>query len=121
MSEYLRVINDGGFVLYTFCSLPGGWVSRAGTALLRGIVEHRFAGHFLGTEETPWHDCERSRRVRSHTGLTTFVVLRKCCTVGPGILPAPMEPSVDAVWLPTAHRADLHASEPAKKGVDRDE
>ncbi len=90
VSEYLRVINEGGYVLYTFCSLPAGWVSRAGTALLRATVEHRFGGTFLPPERTPWHDCNRSYRLRSPAGLTTFVILRKCCTVGPGILPAPL-------------------------------
>ncbi len=93
VSEYLRVITDDGYVLYTFCSLPEGLVSRAGTALLRGAVQHRFAGHFLPPEETPWHDCERSRRVRSRAGLTTFVELRKCCSVGAPILPVPASPS----------------------------
>lgn len=88
VAEYLRVINEDGYVLYTFCSLPQGWVSRAGTALLRATVEDRFAGHFLKPEETSWHDCDRSRRVRSQTGLTTFIELRKCCSVGAGILPA---------------------------------
>lgn len=87
VSEYLRVINDTGYVFYTFCSLPGGFVSRAGTALLRAAVTNRFAGRFLPLEETPWHDCERSRRVQSRTGLTTFVCLRKCCMVGPQIVP----------------------------------
>lgn len=91
VSEYLRVITPSGYVLYTFCSLPNGWVSRAGTALLRAAVANRFAGQFLPPEETPWHDCERSRRVRSHLGLTSYIVLRKCCPVGPGVLPAPME------------------------------
>jgi len=90
VSEYLRVIDDGGSVLYTFCSLPDGWVSRAGTALLRATVENRFGGNFLPPERTPWHDCERSYRLRSHTGLTTLVLLRKCCSVGPAILPTPM-------------------------------
>ncbi len=89
VSEYLRVINDDGYVLYTFCSLPNGWLSRAGTALLRGIIEHRFAGHFLRVEKTPWHDCERSRRVHSRPELTAYVLLRKCCHVEPEILPSP--------------------------------
>ncbi len=90
VSEYLRVIRPTGYVLYTFCSLPAGWVSRAGTALLRTVVENRFAGHFLPPEETPWHDCERSRRRKSHTGLTTYVLLRKCCPIGAAIVPIPM-------------------------------
>ncbi len=91
VSEYLRVIKPTGYVLYTFCSLPDGWVSRAGTALLRAAVENRFAGRFLPPEETPWHDCDRSRRVRSHAGVTTFVELRKCCSVESAILPTPTD------------------------------
>lgn len=89
VSEYLRVINETGYVLYTFSSLPHGWASRARTALLRTTVERRFGGHFLPPEQTPWHDCERSFRLRSHTGLTTFVSLRKCCSVGADIVPGP--------------------------------
>jgi ubiquinone/menaquinone biosynthesis C-methylase UbiE len=88
VSEYLRVINDTGYVLYTFCSLPHGWVSRAGTAMIRSTVEHRFGGNFLPPERTPWHDCDRSFRLSSRAGLTTLVSLRKCCTVGAGVLPA---------------------------------
>ena len=87
VSEYLRVIKPDGYVLYTFCSLPSGWASRTGTTLLRAVIAGRFAGNFLATEETPWHDCERSRRVRSISGLTTYVLLRKCCAVGEAILP----------------------------------
>jgi len=60
VSEYLRVIKPTGYVLYTFCSLPDGWVSRAGTALLRA-------------------------------GVTTFVELRKCCSVESAILPTPTD------------------------------
>ncbi len=101
VSEYLRVLTDDGYVLYTFCSLPAGWVSRAGTALLRATVEHRFGGNFLPPEQTPWHDCDRSIRLRSHAGLTTFVILRKCCAVGPGILPTPMTGAGYPLWPPT--------------------
>ncbi len=90
VAEYLRVIKSTGYVLYTFCSIPHGWLSRAGTALLRAAVESRFSGHFLAPEETPWHDCERSRRVRSHAGLTTYITLRKCCPIGLGIVPVQM-------------------------------
>lgn len=88
--EYLRVIKTTGYVFYTFCSVPEGWFSRAGTALLREVVESRFAGHFLSPDETPWHDCVRSRQVRSQSGLTTYIALRKCCPIGPRIMPVPM-------------------------------
>ncbi|MDQ6892762.1 MAG: methyltransferase domain-containing protein [Acidobacteriota bacterium] len=91
VAEYLRVLSGTGYLLYSFCSLPEGWFSRAGSLLLRKAVEHGFAGKFLAAEEIPWHDCERSRRWSFHGGLTTLVLLRKCCTVGPGVLPARME------------------------------
>ncbi len=91
VAEYLRVLSPTGYLFYSFCSLPEGWLSRAASAWLRKTVEKGFAGRFLPPEEIPWHDCGRSRRWRFHGGLTTLVVLRKCCTVGPDVLPVPME------------------------------
>lgn len=87
VSEYLRVLNHDGHVLYTFCSLPHGWFSRAGSAWLRNAVQRGFAGQFLGGERTPWHDCDRSHLLRFSHGLTTAVALRKCCTVEAPVLP----------------------------------
>lgn len=87
VSELLRVLAPNGRLVYTFCSLPDGWVSRAGSALLRAGVKRGFAGDFLAEERTPWHDCGRSHRQRFHGGLTTEIVLAKCCTVAPGALP----------------------------------
>jgi len=86
--EYLRVINPEGHVFYTFCSLPQGFFSRAGSAWLRAAVGRGFAGEFLAEARTPWHDCERSHRLRSHGGLVTEVALRKCCRVGEPLLPS---------------------------------
>ena len=80
--EYRRVIRSDGHVLYTFCSLPDGWVSRAGTAWLRRAVESDFAGNFLEEPRIPWYDCERSHRRRTHAGLATEIVIRKCCPIG---------------------------------------
>lgn len=91
VAEYLRVITPAGYVLYTFCSLPDGWLSRAGSVLLRAAVGQGFAGRFLPDEDIPWHDCERSRRARFHGGLATFILLRKCCPVGAGVLPVAMD------------------------------
>jgi len=87
VSEYLRVLNPDGHVLYTFCSLPHGWFSRAGSAWLRNAVRRGFAGRFLDGESTPWHDCDRSHLVRFGHGLTTEVALRNCCTVEAPVLP----------------------------------
>ena len=86
--EYLRVLSEDGYVLYTFCSLPSGWISRAGSRFLRDAVKKGFAGHFLDHTEEPWHDCHRSQIARFHGGLSTFVVLRKCCNVDKDVLPS---------------------------------
>lgn len=88
VTELLRVLAPGGRLVYSFCSLPDGWFSRAGSALLRATVEHGFAGEFLDEEHTPWHDCRRSHRRRFRGGLTTEIALGSCCTAGHGVLPA---------------------------------
>lgn len=90
--EYLRVINPGGSVLYTFCSLPQGFFSRAGSSWLRSAVKHGFAGQFLPEERTPWHDCDRSHRLSTHGGLATQISLAKCCTVQPVPIPSGLRP-----------------------------
>lgn len=87
VAESLRVLQPDGHLFYTFCSLPDGFFSRAGTAWLRRAVKRGFAGDFLPPERTPWHDCARSHRARFRGGLTTEIALRKCCRVAPGILP----------------------------------
>lgn len=78
--EYMRVVRPGGRVIYTFCSLPGGWLSRAGSAWLRDAVRRGFAGEFLAEEIQPWHDCEVSHRQRFRGGLTTKIALSSCWT-----------------------------------------
>ncbi len=87
VQEYLRILTPGGTTIYTFCSLPQGFFSRAGSSWLRGAVTHGFAGRFLPAERTPWHDCGNSSRARFHGGLTTTVTLSTCCTVGPELTP----------------------------------
>lgn len=89
MREYLRVLRPAGHVLYTFCSLPNGFISRGGSVLLREAIQRGFAGRFLDEQRTPWHDCERSHRMRFRGGLTTEIALRKCCTIAAPILPPP--------------------------------
>ena len=85
--EYLRVLAPEGQALYTFCSLPEGWLPRAGSAWLRAAVRHGFAGTFLEAERTPWHACDLSHRLRFRGGLSTEIALRTCCTVSAGVLP----------------------------------
>jgi 2-polyprenyl-3-methyl-5-hydroxy-6-metoxy-1,4-benzoquinol methylase len=79
--------HPDGHVFYTFCSMPHGWFSRAGSAWLRNAVQRGFAGEFIDRQHTPWHDCDRSHLLRFNHGLTTEVALRKCCTVTEPALP----------------------------------
>jgi len=84
-SELLRVLDPQGHLFLTFTALPGGWLSRAGSGLLREIVEDRFAGRALPEEHVPWHDCGRSHRRRFAAGLTEEIALRKCCKIPPSL------------------------------------
>ncbi|MDQ5834143.1 MAG: class I SAM-dependent methyltransferase [Actinomycetota bacterium] len=88
VEEFLRVLRPGGRILYTFCSLPDGWLSRAGSAWLRAAVRRGFAGDFIPIERAPYHDCTASHRLRFRGGLTTEVSLSSCCHVAPYVLPA---------------------------------
>lgn len=97
VQEYLRVINQAGHVMYTFCSLPHGFFSRMGSAWLRAAIGRGFAGEFLPESRTPWHDCERSHRVEGARGLVTEVALRKCCRVSGALLPADLSSSSSGV------------------------
>ena len=92
VTEYLRVLKPGGRVLYSFCSLPEGWFSRAGSAWLRTAVRRGFAGDFLEAERIPWHDCGTSHLARFRGGLTTAVALGKCCSVAAPVLPETTRP-----------------------------
>lgn len=87
VTEFLRVLQRDGRVLYTFCSLPEGFFSRAGSAWLRSIVTEQFAGQFLTGPRVPWHDCGRAHRQRFTGGLVTEVSLSSCCTVDQTVLP----------------------------------
>ena len=89
VSEYLRVLAQDGQVLYTFCTRPESTMARLRTLLLRAVVRVGFAGHFLGHDQTPWHECASSRRSGFDGGLTTEIVLAKCCNVDRTMLPLP--------------------------------
>ncbi len=86
VQEYLRVLSPEGRVVYTFCSLPDGWFSRAGSLALRAAVMRGFAGSFLPGQQTPWHECGLSHRASFRAGLTAEILLAKCCNVDAAIL-----------------------------------
>ena len=76
VAEYLRVLAPGGWVLYTFCSLPRD--RRWRSAFLRTAVGWGFAGRFLAEKDTPLPRVEHLTIRRFHGGLASLVVGRKC-------------------------------------------
>jgi ubiquinone/menaquinone biosynthesis C-methylase UbiE len=75
VAEYLRVLAPGGWVLYTFCSLPAE--KRWRSALLRAAVGWSFAGRFLTESDIPVPRTEHFGIRRFHGGLASLVVGRK--------------------------------------------
>lgn len=81
VTEMLRVLRPGGALVYSFCSRPAGRLNRWRSGPTRAIVHALFAGHFLRDEQTPFHDCDISRRTAFANGAATVIVLGTCCTV----------------------------------------
>jgi ubiquinone/menaquinone biosynthesis C-methylase UbiE len=79
--EFLRVIKDDGYVIYTFSSRPAAGLDRAYAALLERAYQGSLRWHLLGKDERPYHDCAHSSLTTFARGLATVVVLRKCCSV----------------------------------------
>lgn len=85
--EFLRVINDDGYVIYSFTSLPRAGMERVYAFLLDKSIGRAFDWHFLSREEQPYHDCEHSSLATFGNGLISVVALRKCCSIGPEAVP----------------------------------
>ncbi|GMQ75198.1 MAG: hypothetical protein BMS9Abin01_0443 [Gammaproteobacteria bacterium] len=79
--EFLRVIKDDGFVIYTFSSKPEAGLKHLYGRLLEEWSAGTLRGRFLTPAEQPYHTCEHSRLRTFARGLATLVVLRKCCRV----------------------------------------
>ena len=79
--EFLRLIKDDGYVIYTFSSRPAAGLDRAYASLLERAYQGSLRWHLLGKDERPYHGCPRSRLTTFARGLATAVVLRKCCSV----------------------------------------
>ena len=96
VTEMLRVLRPGGALIYSFCSRPVRRLDRWRSGPTRAVVHALFAGHFLRDEQTPFHDCDTSRRKSFAGGAATVIVLGKCCTVegakARGQLPVPIVP-----------------------------
>jgi len=81
VADMLRVLRPGGLLAYSFCSRPTRRRDRWLTGPTRAVVHALFAGHFLREEQTPFHDCDTSRRSSFAAGAASVVLLGKCCTV----------------------------------------
>ncbi|MDO8727886.1 MAG: geranylgeranyl reductase family protein [Candidatus Methanoperedens sp.] len=81
VSEFLRVINEDGFVIYAFHSLPIDIFGRLYSYLMERLLKKEFELRFLTPKERPFHKCGRSSIGSFAGGLATVVVLRKCCNV----------------------------------------
>ena len=77
----LRVLRPGGLVAYSFCSRPVRRRDRWRKSLTRAVVHALFAGHFLGQEPTPFHDCATSRHSTFAAGAASVILLGSCRTV----------------------------------------
>lgn len=81
VTEMLRVLRPGGALVYSFCSRPVRRLDRWRSGPTRAVVHALFSGHFLRDEQTPFHNCDTSRRSSFAGGAATVIGLGKCCTV----------------------------------------
>lgn len=81
VEEFLRVINEDGYVIYVFHSLPTDIFGRLYSYLMERLLKKEFELRFLTPKERPFHKCGRSNIASFADGLATVVVLRKCCNV----------------------------------------
>lgn len=81
ITELLRVLSPNGLLTYSFCSKPLRRLDRWRTWPLRSLVHVAFAGHFLTSGETPFHQCAKSTRQGFRAGRVTVISLGKCCSV----------------------------------------
>jgi geranylgeranyl reductase family protein len=92
VEELLRVIKDDGYVIYAFASAPVEGLEQFYANLIERLVHRRLGWRFLTREERPYHDCPHSSLATFAHGLSTVVVLRKCCTVAAPVLPCVESP-----------------------------
>ncbi len=81
VAEFLRVINEDGYVIYIFHSLPNNIMGRLYSYFMEQLLKKKYELRFLTPKERPFHKCGRSSIASFAGGLATVVVLRKCCSV----------------------------------------
>ena len=96
VEELLRVIKDDGYVIYVFASAPAEGIEHVYATLVEWLWHDRLRWRLLTRDERPYHDCPHSSLVTFAHGLSTVVVLRKCCTVTAPVLPCTLSADVMA-------------------------
>ncbi len=81
------MIKDDGTVIYAFASAPAGRLERVYVSLLERLSRGSVRGRAVTSAERPYHDCPQSSLMTFARGLSTVVVLRKCCRVTRPALP----------------------------------
>jgi hypothetical protein len=79
---------------YAFASAPAEGLEPFYANLIERLVHRSLHWRFLTQEERPYHDCPHSSIATFAQGLSTVVVLRKCCTVAAPVLPCLESPEV---------------------------
>ncbi len=83
--EFLRLIRPDGHVVYALSTLPERGPRRAIGRMIDAWARGAVGGRSVELHETPYHECGRSRILSYAGGLSTLVVLAKCCTVGEAV------------------------------------
>lgn len=96
VEELLRVIKDDGYVIYVFASAPAEGIEHVYGTLVEWLWHDRLRWRLLTKDERPYHDCPHSSLTTFAHGLSTVVVLRKCCTVAAPVLPRTLKADVMA-------------------------
>ncbi|MFQ5829572.1 MAG: geranylgeranyl reductase family protein [Candidatus Methylomirabilia bacterium] len=90
VEELLRVIRDDGYVIYAFASAPPEGIEQFYASLVERLFQGSLRWRLLSRDERPYHDCEHSSLATFAHGLSTVVVLRKCCAVKAPVVPQPV-------------------------------
>jgi len=86
--EYIRVINEDGFVAYSFITIPRKSVKKMTDEFAGQMSEASTeARHFLRPARMPFHQCSRSSLSQFRGGLLSVATLSKFCRPEPARLP----------------------------------
>lgn len=88
VEEFVRVINETGFVSYSFITVPRNSRQEMDDEFGRHLLSvSDQASFYLRASRRPFHHCRRSSLDLFHGGLLSVATLAKCCQVGKRGLP----------------------------------